>query len=616
MMLTISLLNQIAFMFFTNEGDVMNKQIVAIFLTLLMIGTIFVITPSDLQVGASGGGEDDGFGLDGDYIEEKTKYLSDIVKNLYEGVELEKGRAFGTIGEHHAANYIADRMGDIGLDDPTLCGGPYLEKIYNIPSKLRGYLPTIPLRGKLIVNSMELKINGVEVEDGEYHIQPQWGDSLLNLTIKNKLTTSIDESNLKVERAPTSYAWFKNFIKNITDFDKFSGDSFISFVLFLLPRFEDYYNFSFSELNESNILDKLPWLNNTDYFPEPAGGGDFVYIRENPQFNPDPIILELPPAYEAFRNICGGQLPLSLVEMILWKVKNKIPDKPQCKGIILYDHNEDNNTYDMNYRPYHPLPTIYITFDDGADIDDNPGDYTIDYSIDQEWDRYVDCYNVIGEIEGTNTDETDIVCCLYDSWWNQGTADAAIGMGIILAIAKYMKQLDDLGMPICKRIVEIHGGNIWVESEGLYKGTTISFSLKNKANDIQNQITFDGDKNARYMWIKKIYHRDKEIFYFDFSHFTDDDYESVLKEITTMIVDGGKKDLVIISDVRDNSFSIESLRNTRRIGKIIKPYLKKSAIIGITKHQEMFLNIIKTISGIEIKAFKSVEEAKDWLVKE
>ena len=34
-----------------------------------------------------------------------------------------------------------------------------------------------------------------------------------------------------------------------------------------------------------------------------------------------------------------------------------------------------------------------------------------------------------------------------------------------------------LGMPICKRIVEKHGGHIWVESPGLGKGTTIFFTL-------------------------------------------------------------------------------------------------------------------------------------------
>jgi signal transduction histidine kinase len=34
-----------------------------------------------------------------------------------------------------------------------------------------------------------------------------------------------------------------------------------------------------------------------------------------------------------------------------------------------------------------------------------------------------------------------------------------------------------LGMSICKRIVEKHGGNIWVESPGSGKGTTVFFTL-------------------------------------------------------------------------------------------------------------------------------------------
>jgi PAS domain S-box-containing protein len=40
-----------------------------------------------------------------------------------------------------------------------------------------------------------------------------------------------------------------------------------------------------------------------------------------------------------------------------------------------------------------------------------------------------------------------------------------------------------LGLPICKRIVERHGGKIWVNSEGLGKGTTFYFSLPRSIKD-------------------------------------------------------------------------------------------------------------------------------------
>jgi Zn-dependent M28 family amino/carboxypeptidase len=121
-----------------------------------------------------------------------------------------------------------------------------------------------------------------------------------------------------------------------------------------------------------------------------------------------------------------------IVERLIW-----YKTMPRCHGIILYDFNEE--TYDMNLEYLMALPTFYINGDIGEDIYDNCVDYWIDYSLEQSWNDEAISYNVIGEIPGINQDETVVVGCLYDSWWNQGTADSAIGMAIVLAVAKYFK---------------------------------------------------------------------------------------------------------------------------------------------------------------------------------
>ena len=89
--------------------------------------------------------------------------------------------------------------------------------------------------------------------------------------------------------------------------------------------------------------------------------------------------------------------------------------------------------------PGNALPVIFINGTDSKKIVTGCDGSTIDFHIDQSWNESINSYNVIGQINGTNTNETIIIECLYDCWWNQGTADSAIGMSIVLAIAKYFK---------------------------------------------------------------------------------------------------------------------------------------------------------------------------------
>ena len=110
-----------------------------------------------------------------------------------------------------------------------------------------------------------------------------------------------------------------------------------------------------------------------------------------------------------------------------------------CKGIILYDFNED--VHDMNLlKNQNHIPFIYINKSDGETILQDIQNTRVDFTFTQHLNTSIISHNVIGQMNGTDPTKTVIVDCLYDSWWCQGTADAAIGMAMVLAIAKYFKE--------------------------------------------------------------------------------------------------------------------------------------------------------------------------------
>jgi hypothetical protein len=64
-------------------------------------------------------------------------------------------------------------------------------------------------------------------------------------------------------------------------------------------------------------------------------------------------------------------------------------------------------------------------------------DSIVNFTLSQRFNTSVESYNVIGEMKGYDESKTIILSCLYDGWWSQSTADSAIGMAMVLGIAKY-----------------------------------------------------------------------------------------------------------------------------------------------------------------------------------
>ena len=405
-----------------------------------MITTILII-PND-SVEAESQGENEDIGLDFDYIYNVTENLSKIIFSYPPG-DLAKGRAFGSEGEHWAANYLVDEMDNLILHDPTENQEkPYRDEIeQNKPPRIfRRENPWIPkLTSKIKRNYLELNVNDTDITD--FYITPAWGQKSTVLRTRffmfpfycmHRLTNNYSYTDLDVIHKPhcssTSLDEFFDYIE-----DKYSN--LLSYLGILIPiiilEFQEYYDFSFEELNETNAPDLLSeFYYNISSEEMINAENPYVLIEENPTFD----LESTTPLRTHEREIINY--------LFLWKTHRK------CKGIIRFDDNSnvEADVFDNSLKLLRCLPTIFINRSLGTRMYEDPEDHKVNFTFDQKWTNEVESYNVIGQINGTDSSKTVVIGCLYDSWWNQGTADSAIGIGIMMSIAKYMKELENEGI--------------------------------------------------------------------------------------------------------------------------------------------------------------------------
>lgn len=410
-------------------------------------------SPEDQKIKTSSR-EDVGIGLNFSYVKTITKNLSYVIYDAYEGDELRKGRFFGSKGERYAAKLLAKEMKKLGLYDPTpnKTKFPYLDKLENLKAKdypVKLIPPRLNLtatvdileRGLTVIN-ISKQSNPTREEVIDCYITQFWNESLTKFFYdKNQLTHNFSFENLSINHVPKKGCYFTP--RNITWFNDFIRDTKIINLLnnnmsiydfqtlwnATLPLFESYYNFTFENLDPN---DSATWPESFVRFDDNKTD-DYVLIQEHDTFNPfgnsnnrtPPIEYDI--SYEGYLN--------NLLDSLAWVIWHKA--NPACKGIIKFD--VDNKTYDMN-ADKNSFPLIYINGTVGKPINRSVKNYKISYYINQRYNDSVESYNVIGQINGTDQNKTVIISGLYDCWWNQGTSDSAIGMAIVLAIAKYFKE--------------------------------------------------------------------------------------------------------------------------------------------------------------------------------
>ena len=307
--------------------------------------------------------------IDVSYIYNLTAALSNIVFTAYDEAhgEIAKGRAYGTKGEHKAAEILYENMTLLGLH-------PQLEQLGKCPE-----VPNNTLVTQLEVLSYTVKLNG---ETLDCFMSPSW-------------------------KGPRGTPHELN------------------------------YTFSYTGLHVKPIP-SLPCVYNRTLAKETA---DFVFLGRDQWNDPNgvlPVVDHLKPFLDPIKFYIVFHLT-SLVN-ILRDTAAWYRMYPHCKGLLLADFNPECHDFVYLPRNGNSLPVIFITGNDGKRMLADLTGSRVDIELTQHYNTSVISYNVIGELKGRDENKTVILSCLYDGWWDQGTADAAIGMAMVLGIAKYFIQ--------------------------------------------------------------------------------------------------------------------------------------------------------------------------------
>lgn len=137
--------------------------------------------------------------------------------------------------------------------------------------------------------------------------------------------------------------------------------------------------------------------------------------------------------------------------------------------------------------------------------------------------------------------------------------------------------------------------------------------------DIKNADFITENRNmARGAHI--INHQGKEIYFIDYSYIeTSDEFLKTLREAAVFrekVKSMGKKDLLVLVDISGSYPNTEVFDELKKAGRIIREITRKEAIVGITGYKKILLQIIRTFTNLDFQVFETIEEAKNWLVKD
>jgi hypothetical protein len=111
-------------------------------------------------------------------------------------------------------------------------------------------------------------------------------------------------------------------------------------------------------------------------------------------------------------------------------------------------------------------------------------------------------------------------------------------------------------------------------------------------------------------------HRGKQILYHNFTNAHPADWFPVIEESQRVIGRMLKDSVLTLTDITNCEVDDAVLQKVNELLEHNKPYVRAAAIVGVAGFRKILLNTVMKLSGRKLEAFDTLDQAKNWLVRQ
>jgi hypothetical protein len=116
--------------------------------------------------------------------------------------------------------------------------------------------------------------------------------------------------------------------------------------------------------------------------------------------------------------------------------------------------------------------------------------------------------------------------------------------------------------------------------------------------------------------LRFVKHKGHAIFVIDFSHCEEKELLFLLEQVKSIVARHAHGSMLTLADFTGAQVDKKVVTRMKEVLVLDRPYVKKSAWIGVESVPHVFYENIKSFSQRDLPVFKTREEAMDWLVEE